>query len=319
MLLTNRPFQKRDLLLRNLFIKDVPDVRIPVEYEEVTGRLKTDWTITMLNPPDRSAIEAAVKIKSDIPGSQVTVIHLGGFSGERFIREALALGCDGGVRVWDEELDAVQPRTKALIFSRLARILGFDLIVMGARSQDTANGQTGILLASNLQIPCVTSVAALDVRAKEGTAVATRRLAQGYLAHIESPIPLVVAMETLQERRFEPSLSTLLEADEKKITSFDLADLGVPRQLIVKMERDLPVGPLRFPQSKPRFISAPDSALPAFMRIRRLVEGIVKTREGRLVDGPEDAVVEELFKTLLKEGWLDHLRSSESRGARHKE
>jgi hypothetical protein len=46
------------------------------------------------------------------------------------------------------------------------------------------------------------------------------------------------------------------------------------------------------------------------MRIRKLVEGTVKTREGRLVSGSEDQVVEELFGTLLKEGWLDHLRKT---------
>jgi hypothetical protein len=44
------------------------------------------------------------------------------------------------------------------------------------------------------------------------------------------------------------------------------------------------------------------------MRIRKLVEGTVGTREGRLVSGSEDQVIEELFEALLKEGWLDHLK-----------
>jgi electron transfer flavoprotein beta subunit len=291
-----------------VFIKDVPDVRIPIEYQETTGRLRQDWVVTMLNPPDRTALETALKIKADIPESQITVIHLGPIAGDRFIRESLALGCDEGLRIWDEELDSIQPRTKALIFSRVARILDFDLIFAGTKSQDTANGQTGIFLASYLRIPCVTSVTALEIRAKERIAVTTKRLAQGYHALIESPFPFVVAMDTLQEQRWDPSLAALLETVTKEIPCFDLAQLGIPRQLVERTDGDLTFSPLRFPKSKLRFIPAPDSSLPAFMRIRKLVEGTVKMREGRLVSGSEDQVVEELFETLLKEGWLDHLK-----------
>jgi electron transfer flavoprotein beta subunit len=293
-----------------VFIKDVPDVRIPIEYQETTGRLRQDWVVTMLNPPDRTALETALTIKADIPESHITVIHLGPISGDRFIREGLALGCDEGLRVWDEELDGIQPRTKALIFSRVARILDFDLILAGTKSQDTANGQTGILLASYLQIPCVTSVTALEIRAKERIAVTTKRLAQGYHALIESPFPCVVAMETLQERHWSSSFSDLREANTKEIPCLDLAQLGIPRQLVERTDGELALSPLRFPKSKLRFIPAPDSSLPAFMRIRKLVKGTVKTREGRLVSGSEDQVVEELFGTLLKEGWLDHIRKN---------
>jgi electron transfer flavoprotein beta subunit len=291
-----------------VFIKAVPDVRVPVEYEETTGRLRREWGVAMLNPPDRSAIETAITIRSDIPGSEVTVVHLGD---EDIIRQALALGCDHGVCIRDEGLQVLQPGTKALIFARVARVLGFDLILTGARSQDTGNGQTGILVASDLAIPCITQATALNIRAHEGTAAVTKRLAQGYHQLVESPMPLLVAMEALGPRCLEPTLSALLKAGEKEIESFDLTDLGIPMQLVLRTDRDLAVGPLRLPQSKLRFIPAPDSSLPAFMRIRRLVEGTVKTREGRLVDGPEDDVVEDLFSTLLKGGWLDHLRLSE--------
>jgi electron transfer flavoprotein beta subunit len=291
-----------------VFIKDVPDVRIPIEYQETTGSLRQDWVVTMLNPPDRSALETALKIKADIPGSHITVIHLGPISGDHFIREGLALGCDEGLRIWDDELDDIQPRTKALIFSRVARILEFDLIIAGTKSQDTANGQTGIILASYLQIPCVTSVTALEIRSTERIAVTTKRLAQGHHALMETPIPMVIGMETMKESRLEPSLSALLEADSKDIPCWNLAEVGIPRQLIIRMDGDLTLDSLKFPRSKLRFTPAPDSSLPAFMRIRKLVEGTVKTREGRLVSGSEDRVVDELFETLLKEGWLDHLK-----------
>jgi hypothetical protein len=46
------------------------------------------------------------------------------------------------------------------------------------------------------------------------------------------------------------------------------------------------------------------------LRIKKLVEGAVRTREGKVVAGPEDQVVEELFTTLLKDGWLEHAKQN---------
>jgi hypothetical protein len=54
-------------------------------------------------------------------------------------------------------------------------------------------------------------------------------------------------------------------------------------------------------------IPAPDSSLPAFERIRKLLEGVLRPREGRLIQKDGEALAEEMFKTLLREGWLDHL------------
>ena len=293
-----------------VFIKEVPDVRIPVEYHKVTGRVRHDWTVPMINPADRAALSAALKVKERLPGCSVTVIHLGPESGEVLIREYLALGCDAGLRVWDDGFEELQPFTKALIFSRVARIIGYDLICTGARSQDTGNGQVGLLLASRLGTPCVTSVIDFDISSGERVAKVTKMLARGYRAFIESPLPLVIGMESSKVGDLEPSLADTLKASESKVPCWNLADLGISRQLVIKTEGNLSLGALKFPKSKLRFIPAPESTLPAFLRIKKLVEGTVSTREGRIVEGLEDQVIEELFSTLLREGWLDHARKN---------
>lgn len=41
--------------------------------------------------------------------------------------------------------------------------------------------------------------------------------------------------------------------------------------------------------------------------MQSIVEGTVKKRGGKLTAGDEDAVTEELYKRLQKDGWLDHL------------
>lgn len=303
--------QGGNLLKIIVFIKEVPDIRIPLARDERSGNLRKDWNVSVLNPSDSAAIDTALVIKESLPGTHITLIHLGPPSGERFIREGLALGCDDGLRIWEEGIDAIQAQGKALIFERIARILGFDIILTGARSEDTGNGQVGLLLACNLQVPCITPVISVEIRAKERTIVAVKGLAQGYRERVESPIPLVVAMETQAEPNRYASLPTLLEATEKEIPCFDLARIGVSAQAIQRANGHFTLGQLQFPRSKLKPIAPPDSCLPAFDRIKQLIEGTVKRREGKVVSGTEDHVVDELFGTLLKEGWLNHLRKND--------
>lgn len=291
-----------------VFIKKVQDIKIPLAYNEPTRKLKTDWNVPILNPADSSAIELALRIKDNLPETHITLIHLGPASGERWIREGLALGCDEGVRIWEEGFDEVQTQGKALIFARVAKILNFDLILTGVKSQDTGNGQIGIFLASYLKAPCINSVITFEI--KEMTVIATKGLAHGYREYISSPIPLVVAVEAHEELNRYASLPALLEANEKEIPCFDLPQIGIPRELIQQKDASLIFGPLQFPRSRLKFIPPPDSSLPAFERIKKLIEGVVASREGKLVRGEEDHVVEELFQTLLQEGWLNHLRKN---------
>ena len=66
-------------------------------------------------------MKAALRVKEGRPETRITLVHLGPVSGERIIRECLCLGCDEGLRVWDEDLDELECGAKALIFSRIAR------------------------------------------------------------------------------------------------------------------------------------------------------------------------------------------------------
>ncbi|MGD0232323.1 MAG: hypothetical protein ABSC19_18535 [Syntrophorhabdales bacterium] len=264
-----------------VFIKEVPDIRIPLACDEYAGKLRADWNVSMLNPADNSAIEAALKMKKGLPGTQVTVVHLGPASGERLIRECLALGCDEGLRIWEEGLEEIHATGKALIFARIAEITGFDLILTGARSQDIGSAQLGVLLALHLALPSISSVIAFQV--KGGTIAATKRLAQGYHEYVEAPTPAVITVETHEEPCGYASPPCLLEATEREIPCYDLSRIGISSQLIRHIENCLNIGPLRFPTARPRFTPAPDSTLPAFLRIRKLIEGTITRREGKLV------------------------------------
>jgi hypothetical protein len=106
----------------------------------------------------------------------------------------------------------------------------------------------------------------------------------------------------------DSSFPALLEALGKEILRWGLGRLGISEESLRKKEQRLTFSPLRFPRPRVRAIPAPDSSLPAFYRILKLLEGSVQRRGGKLIEKKEDELVEELFQTLRREGWLDHLR-----------
>jgi electron transfer flavoprotein beta subunit len=290
-----------------VLIKSVLDTKIPLEYIEETGRLKENWNVPTLNPDDGMAVAQALKIKKDMAGAHITIVHWGPPSGNRFIRNALALGCDEGLRIWDESLEELHTGGKALVFARAATILGFDLLFTGTKSLDTGSAQLGMLLASALQVPCITRVSGIDAIRTESI-TATRKLERGYQEQVESPRPLVIAMEADEELQAYTSFPAIAHAEERAIPCLGLPEFGIPREVVRKAESRLKFGPLRLPAPRLQFIQPPDSSLPAFERRRQIGEGSLQKRQGKIVRSNEDEVVENLFQSLLQGGFLRHLR-----------
>ena len=292
-----------------VFIKVTVDTKVPLEYSYNTGRFLSDWNVTQLNPPDRKAIDTALKIKKKFPNTHITLIHLGPPSEEQWIQEGLSLGADEGLRIWEEDIEGCSVNSKAFICARTAQILGFDLILTGNKSGDTMSGQLGTLLASYLDLPVINAVTDITVKQKKKI-IALKNLAKGYRERIGSPLPLVITTDTGENSEHYASFASLLEAYEKEIPCWDLAQIGIPIQSIHEKNALLTLESLQSPKPRLKTIPAPDSTLPAFERIKQLIEGTIKPREGKIVKRDEDSIVEELFQILLKEGWLDHLKEA---------
>lgn len=294
-----------------VFIKEVFDTTIPLEYSYNTGRLLSDWNVMQLNSPDRKAIDTALKIKGEFPDTHITLIHLGPPLAARWIRDGLALGADEGLRIWEQDIDGCSVNAKALICARTAQILGFDIILSGNESEDTMSGQLGTLLASHLDLPVINSVTDITMKQKRKL-IALKNLSKGYRERIECPPPLVMTTDASDSSANYASFAALVEAYEKEILCWDLAQIGIPIQSIREKNALMTFESRRLPNPRLKTIPAPDSSLPAFERIKQLIEGTIKPRGGKIVKRDEESIVEELFQTLRKEGWLDHLKKPPS-------
>ena len=254
-----------------------------------------------------------MRLKAASPNAEITVVRLGPSGDEPWLRQTLARGCDRALRIWDDEAVTAGTAGKAVILAAAAKALGFDLALAGAAGVVDAGGQLGVLVAEHLGVPCATE--AVDVTLADGAerAEITRGLDRGFRERIEvvTPAMVTVSSDAAASASVPPPyvpVAALLAAHDRQIPVWDLADLGVPLEQVRRADRSLECGPPRPRRPRVHPLGPPDQSLPAFERILKLIQGSVQRREGRVVRQPPEGIVDEVFKTLRDEGWLDHLR-----------
>jgi electron transfer flavoprotein beta subunit len=151
----------------------------------------------IVDPGSKSAIEAALQIKSD--GDEVIALSAGEPRADDALREALAMGCDAACLLSDGAFkDADISVTVRILAAAVEKLGGADLIVAGRESGDTGAGQIGPRLAEALGYAQITD--AYTLTAGNGILRAARRWGKGY-ATVEVSLPAVV---TVAPEAFKP-------------------------------------------------------------------------------------------------------------------
>ena len=136
-------------------IKQVPDTS-EVEIDPKTNTLIRTGIPVIINPDDKSGIEAALTLRDQLgDGSTVTALSMGPPQAEQALREALAMGCDEGVLVSGREFGGSDTLATSTILAAALQEIGYDLIITGRQAivGDTAQG--GPQDAEHLGIPPV--------------------------------------------------------------------------------------------------------------------------------------------------------------------
>jgi electron transfer flavoprotein beta subunit len=74
-------------------VKQVPDTN-EVKIDPVKGTLIREGVPSILNPDDANALEAALQLKDENPGSTVAVVTMGPPQANIMLRECMAMGAD---------------------------------------------------------------------------------------------------------------------------------------------------------------------------------------------------------------------------------
>lgn len=254
-----------------------------------------------LNPNDAAAINIALGLKpmDEESGTEITLISIGPGRVESYLRNGLALGADKGVRIWDEGFIGLSSWQKARLLTGAVKLYGADLVLTGAESLDTANGQVGPLMAGWLGLPCTGNVVELELDEQQKSIIVTRDIGRGEREKAWCPLPAVVTVKGEGKLPYA-SVDNLIESRYKEITVLSSTDIGISD---AQLKSD-PTKTTGFVQPRPRLRKAPplDSSLPAFYRVLQLLEGGIAKRKGRILQGSREELAEQLFGLLKEAG-----------------
>lgn len=204
-------------------IKQVPDMeaRFKVNSDGVWYE-EADLAFRM-NEYDEYAVEQAVQLKEKI-GNQpdLTVISIGPGRVVETIKKALAMGCDRGVHIQDNEYYLKDPRQIASIIAGFAKDKNFDLIFTGMQSQDRGSAQVGVIVAELLGYSCATTVVGFDLN--DGVIAAKRELEGGLKSVIRMRLPAVVTCQLGLNTPRYPTLPNIMKAKKKELLALQAAD-----------------------------------------------------------------------------------------------
>lgn len=194
-----------------------------------------------MNEYDEYAVEQAVQLKEQVGDADLTVLSIGPDRVKEMMKKALAMGCDRGVHVADDQSYQKDPYEIASVIAEFAKDKGFDLIFTGMQSQDRGSGQVGVLVAEILGLASVTTV--VDFTYADGKVNAKRELEGGIKAKVSCATPALVTCQLGLNTPRYPTLPNIMKAKKKELLSVDIGEL-------LKVDSKQETAKLYFPEKK---------------------------------------------------------------------
>ncbi len=208
-----------------LCIKQVPDTT-DIRWTE-NNTIQREGVESIINPFDVYAAELALKLKSQIKNTEITVFTMGPKQAEDMLKKVLALGCDEAVLISDKKFAGADTYATGLTISRAIRTAcpDFDLIICGQFAVDGDTAQTGPNIANFLDIPQVTYVKDF-VEYSDNGLVLTREMEDGVeTVKVQLPALICALKQDFEPKR--PLINGIISASKKEIKVLSMEDIGL--------------------------------------------------------------------------------------------
>jgi electron transfer flavoprotein beta subunit len=202
----------------------VPDTN-EVRIDPVKGTLIRDGVPSILNPDDANALEAALTLKDQSPGAEITVLTMGPPQAVTMLKECLAMGADNAILLSDRAFAGSDTwATSNTLAAAIRKIGTYDIILAGRQAIDGDTAQVGPQIAERLKIPQVTYVQKIE---KNGNVMVVQgQLEDGYeVIEVNAPV-LFTAVKELGVPRYM-SIGGIIDAYQKDTTVWGLRDLDI--------------------------------------------------------------------------------------------
>jgi electron transfer flavoprotein beta subunit len=176
--------------------KQVPDTRnVGKDAMKADGTVNRAALPAIFNPEDLNALEQALRIKDNFPGSTITLLTMGPGRAAEIIREGLFRGADDGILLTDRAFAGSDTlATSYAIAQTLKKHGNYDIIIAGRQAIDGDTAQVGPQVAEKLGIPQITYAEEIQAIEK-GKVTVKRRLERG-IEIVKCPMPLVVTVNS---------------------------------------------------------------------------------------------------------------------------
>lgn len=231
--------------------KQVPDTRnVGKDAMKADGTVNRAVLPAIFNPEDLNALEQALRIKDQFPGTTVKLLTMGPGRAAEIIREGLFRGADGGVLLTDRAFAGSDTlATSYALGQALKKMEKIDLIIAGRQAIDGDTAQVGPQVAEKLKMLQVTYVEEVK-ELKNDTIVLKRRLDRG-VETVKCKLPLVITVNgTAPECRVRNAklvmkfkrakTVTELQKENEDYTSLynDRPDLNIPEWTVNDIDSD---------------------------------------------------------------------------------
>ena len=168
----------------------------------------------VLNPYDEFAVEEALARKEKARSGETVAYAVGTDASQETLRTALAMGIDRAVLL--QSPGSADGFEVARALAAEIKAGGYDLILFGKLAVDDYNQQVGPMVAELLELPCVTSVAHLEI--SDGNVVAEREI-EGGVEVVECRTPAVITCDKGLNNPRLPALKGIMAAKKKPLDS----------------------------------------------------------------------------------------------------
>ncbi|KAA6303515.1 MAG: Caffeyl-CoA reductase-Etf complex subunit CarD [Candidatus Ordinivivax streblomastigis] len=176
--------------------KQVPDTRnVGKDAMKEDGTVNRSALPAIFNPEDLNALEQALRLKEQYPGSTVKLLTMGPPRAADIIREGLFRGADGGYLLTDRAFAGADTLATSYALSMAIRKIGkFDVILSGRQAIDGDTAQVGPQVGEKLGIPQITY--AEEIQSVENGKITVKRRLEHGVEVVSGKLPMLVTVNS---------------------------------------------------------------------------------------------------------------------------
>ena len=174
--------------------KQVPDTRnVGKDAMTPEGTVNRAALPAIFNPEDLNALEQALRLKEQTPGSTVSILTMGPPRATEVIREGLYRGADGGYLLTDRAFAGADTLATSYALAQAIKKIGMpDIVIGGRQAIDGDTAQVGPQVAQKLGLNQVTYVTSVN-EVKDGEVTLTRHI-DGGVEVVKAPLPILLTV-----------------------------------------------------------------------------------------------------------------------------